>query len=97
MSSFTCLTCANIIKNCNSISCDNCDSWHHLQCTNIDIQKKLFVRDKKKKWICPKYTYCSYCNLVLKRVSNSINCNGCNVWVHLKCSGLTKKKIQCTC
>ena len=33
----------------------------------------------------------SYCNLKFKPVSNSINCDSCDGWVHLRCSGLTKE------
>ena len=55
---------------------------------------KIFVQDKKKNWLCPKCSNCSYCNLKFKPVSNSINCDSCDGWVHLKCSGLTKEKFH---
>ena len=88
MTSFTCPTCAKLINNCNSISCDNCDSWHHLICTNIDEQTfNLYINDKTK---C---TNCSDCKMKLKPISSSINCDNCNIWVHLKCSGLTKERF----
>ena len=28
-----------------------------------------------------------------KPISNSVNCDNCNVWVYLKCSGLTKERF----
>ena len=64
---------------CNSILCDNSDSC---QCTNIDILTfKLFLHDKKKKWLCPKCTSYSYWNLKFKPVRNCINCDNCDVCV----------------
>ena len=92
MVSFTCSTCAKNLGNCDSISCDKCNSWHHLSCSNTDKPTfDHYCNDKTQTWLCPDCTYlCSSCNLLFKKNSNSICCANWETWLHLKFSGLTK-------
>ena len=81
MASFTCSTCVKNLGNCDSISCDKCNSWHHLSCPNIDKSSfDHYCNNKSQTWLCSDCTcLCSSCNSIC-----------CETWLHLKCSGLTK-------
>ena len=88
-----CPTCKSKVPNVDSICCDCCDKWFHLECTEITrAQFKVFTTDGSFVWFCNKCTIdtCNKCN-ILTRHGPKLNCAKCNKHYHLRCAGLSKK------
>ena len=78
-------------KNQNSICCDSCENWFHLKCSSLSTKTfKVFCDDPNKKFICffCKNYLCRKCSKPVFNHHNSLCCDNCNFWTHLKCSGL---------
>ena len=76
----------------NSISCDYCRKWCHLQCTDLsESQFEIFSKDKSFEWACSKCVtnICNKCNILTKD-NTKIKCDKCNQNYHLRCAGLSK-------
>ena len=78
--------------NTRSICCDSCNEWFHLKCTNFTTQQfRDLSTNVEKEWVCDTCnSTCNTCAKIVNYRQNSIFCNACNKWIHLKCSGLTK-------
>ena len=79
-------------RNHKSICCSNCNKWVHFKCSNLS--KEEFINhnnDETLIWRCECCTIhrCKKCIRVIGK-GNSIFCDCCNKWTHLKCSGLSK-------
>ena len=90
---FFCPTCkVRVPEVGDSISCDNCRKWHHLECTDLTkFQFEIFTHDKSFEWICTKCVKnsCKKCNILTKQ-GTSIQCDKCENNYHLGCAGLSK-------
>ena len=91
-----CKHCLKIVYDgTNSICCNNCDNWFHVpKCAKIKVKEfKKFVQDKNLIWNC---TYCTFfpcikCKKPVFGFQNAIQCQSCDKWIHLKCSGQNDK------
>ena len=96
MSDCKCKKCQNQIgKNSNSICCDSCYKWFHFKCSNLSKTNFDFhVQNELEYWRCDYCVpYICKCKRIVKHNQNSIFCNICATWIHLKCSGLNKKEF----
>ena len=90
---YFCLYCrTRVPEDCNSISCDYCRKWCHLECTDLsESQFAIFTKDKSFEWACSKCesNLCNKCNILTKD-NTKIKCDKCNLTYHLRCAGLSK-------
>ena len=88
-----CQSCrARVPEHSDSISCDNCRKWYHLECTDLTkTQFEIFTKDKSFDFICDKCesNTCNKCN-ILTNPGNKIQCERCEKYYHLRCAGLSK-------
>ena len=83
---------ARVPENCNSISCDYCRKWCHLECTDLsESQFEIFSKDKSFEWACSncERNICNKCNILTKD-NTRIKCDKCDKNYHLRCAGLSK-------
>ena len=76
---------------------DKCEKWHDIKCAKLDDWNfRLYELDETLNWTCPTCiaSYCSKCDLPFKKSQNSVCCDCCNKWLHLKCSGLTVYQLE---
>ena len=46
----SCGVCSEHVGTCHSaVTCQECDTWHHLECLNPDIVESLMLTDS---WLC---------------------------------------------
>ena len=45
----------------NSICCDNCDKWHHLECTYLSKKEFSKLSKNDTKWYCSACNTCDHC------------------------------------
>ena len=87
-----CPSCrARVPENSDSISCDYCKKWHHLDCTDLTkAQFEIFTKVKSFEWYCSKCMNekCNKCNLL--QYGTKIQCEKCEKKYHLRCAGLSK-------
>ena len=91
--------CPKCIQTVNdSICCDRCNKWHHLNCTNISkYEFTAHTRNKYKEWKCDSCIdkYCNRCSKTFPGSNcDSICCDKCNCWYHLLCSALTTNEFK---
>ena len=90
---YFCPACkARVPEDGDSISCDYCINWHHLQCTDLNpAQFEIYARDKSFEWVCNYCVVntCHKCNILTKDCSK-IQCERCEQKYHLRCAGLSK-------
>ena len=88
-----CPSCrTKVPEDCNCISCDYCNKWYHLQCTDLtESQFDIFKKDKSFEWFCQKCesNVCRKCNIIT-RDNVRIQCQKCENKYHLRCAGLSK-------
>ena len=91
---------ARVPEDGNSISCDYCRKWYHLECTDLTkTQFDIFSKDKSFEWVCNKCVsnVCSKCS-ILTRNNTKIQCEKCMKSYHLRCAGLSRTAyIPTTC
>ena len=84
---------ARVPEDTDSIACDFCDKWYHLDCTKLTkTQFELFKKDKSFSWFCDKCNRekCKKCDIITKG-SLKIKCDLCEKNYHFKCAGLNKQ------
>ena len=75
----------------DSISCDYCRKWFHLDCTDLTKQQfEILTRVKSFEWFCSKCESekCNKCNIL--QHGTKIQCSKCEKKYHLRCAGLSK-------
>ena len=80
-----------------SICCDICNKWFHFKCSKLSKEEfNFYSKNADKIWRCPYCAIygCKNCTKVIKHNQDSICCDICNIWVHLKCSGLSKVEFK---
>ena len=96
--SYTCTVCNNLcLDNQECICCDNCDSWLHSHCTNLNTAQFNRLANSDLPFYCKhcrQILECSYCNSICDNGQNCILCNSCNNWKHLKCISLKLKSFR---
>ena len=77
------------MSNFDSICCEKCDRWYHINCTNLtNTAFNDYCDNKDKNWKCDicMLKLCRKCDLTLKyRTGNSLCCLICKYNIHLKC------------
>ena len=91
-----CIECKlDFIKKKNCIACNDCNSWFHSSCAKLSDQEFFsFCNDNTLRWVCSvckQNSHCHKCNIRFKSNDNSICCDLCQKFYHLRCSRLTKK------
>ena len=93
MRQYCCPICQKDIKNnTDCIGCDKCNKWFHFKCSNIKQSDfEIYCKEKSLDWFCTTCLKdrCNKCDIIF-RIGNSISCDSCDKWYHLKCSGLDK-------
>ena len=92
-----CKKCRKVVgRNAKSICCDSCDRWYHFKCSGLSVEQFSFhSKNELEFWRCHNCVpFRCKCNLIVRNNQNSILCNICETWVHLKCSGLTKNELS---
>ena len=93
-----CLKCQKVVyEDQNSLSCDECNKWIHLKCSRLKRKEfKLFTTNSELIFTCDfcKYYRCGKCQKHVYDHQNSICCDNCDVWTHLKCTNLTLKEYN---
>ena len=70
--------------------CSKCKVWHNFKCTGLSkLEFVKHTKDQSLYWECDKCIVyrCGKCKKIVKDNQNSIQCNGCNEWIHLICTG----------
>ena len=51
-----CRICTKTVgENHRAVSCDNCDRWLHIKCTDMEVRTYKMVREKRRfNWVCHK-------------------------------------------
>ena len=81
------------LNNQNCISCTTCNKWFHFKCTKLNLNEfNEHTKNKEKIWECSNCiaNKCKKCDKVVTYKQNSICCDLCDKWIHLKCTGLDK-------
>ena len=101
-SKFKCPKCRVVVKNVDSICCDNCLNWFHVKCSKVSrpIFNK-FLKDSTLTFVCDfctKYP-CGKCNLGVFPHNKAICCDltKCNKWYHLKCTKVSLARYNKFC
>ena len=90
-----CLSCRKIVNdNHKSINCDECNKWLHFKCSRL-TNKEFQAHTKNQSLpftciFCSDYICCA-CDKHVYHNQNSICCDSCDGWTHLKCTKLTLK------
>ena len=95
----SCLKCNKIILSSQKykLKCSSCkfDLLLH-RCSHLNMQQYV-------NYTCGKIDFiCQFCNLynclkldkLVYDKHNSVQCDGCNLWIHQKCASLTKKQYE---
>ncbi len=93
-----CLSCKKVTReNQKCIRCDECHKWLHLKCSGLTNREFLaHINDPTLDFTCSycnNYKCCS-CNKHVLDNQNSICCDNCDAWTHLKCSRLTLEEFR---
>ena len=82
-----CRKCFKVFLKHDCISCSTCNKWFHFKCSNLSFEVfQEHVKDKERNWEC-KYCLtnkCKTCDKLVNSRQNSICCDLCNKWIHLK-------------
>ena len=90
-----CRVCQNDFEppNVNSICCDNCERWLHVQCSDLNNYEYNFYRSNKDHFYCKdcvsEYELVNlgndeYCKICYRKFSSSdecLYCDGCFMWM----------------
>ena len=77
-------------NNLDSINCDKCSYWYHLNCSELSDQEfKSFLSNPSKKWVCKPCIkkYCKKCDISVHHKSK-ISCCLCHHTFHFSCVNL---------
>ena len=102
-----CRVCQNDFEppNVDSIFCDNCERWLHVQCSDLNKYEFNFYKSNKDNFYCKdcvkEYDLVNvgndeYCKICYKKFSSSdecLYCDGCFMWMHHKCSTACNKSL----
>ena len=75
-----------------SICCDICNRWFHFKCSQLSKEEfEDYVLNTHKIWRCSycQIYRCMKCTRAIKIKQNSICCDVCENWYHLKCTSLS--------
>ena len=94
-----CPSCKVPIQNPDdSLGCDRCNKSYHWPCTKLDNYIiKLHKKNPYKPWRCETCTdkYCKHCDKTFPLTDqDSICCDKCSYWYHLRCTDLTKNDFD---
>ena len=86
-----CPKCRFVVKNVDSICCDNCLNWFHFKCSKLSRATfNKFVSDQSLQFVCNFCTKfpCGKCNKGVFEYNHAICCDSsnCNKLYHLKCT-----------
>ena len=93
-----CIHCSKSTDNLDSISCDKCSYWYHLECSQLKTVEFEHMRNSPAEtWTCIpcKRKLCVKCNLSTHNKPKTICCLCKNIF-HNVCVGLPKSKIDHT-
>ena len=102
-----CRVCQNDFEppNVNSICCDNCERWLHVQCSDLNSYEYNFYRSNKDHFYCKDCVseyelvnvgndeYCKICYRKFSPSDECLYCDGCFMWMHHKCSTACNKSL----
>ena len=93
-----CASCKVNLPPDNHLGCEKCKKSFHCQCTDLD---DFLIKQHQKNpymiWRCPICTekYCISCNKTFpEECLDSIFCDRCSFWYHLRCTELSIPEFQ---
>ena len=92
---YYCPPCNNKVKTVDSICCDNCEKYYHLECSGLtNAQFDIYVADKDFTWYCKDCIEdcCRKCDIIIRR-GGKIKCDLCAKSYHLRCAGHSKTSL----
>ena len=92
---YYCPPCKNKVKTVDSICCDNCEKFYHLECSGLTkTQFDVYVGDKDFNWYCKNCIEdcCQKCEIIIRR-GGKIKCDLCCKSYHLRCAGHSKTSL----
>ena len=106
-----CRVCKNDFKppNFESIYCDGCKRWIHLNCSGLSKLNFNFYSYNSDLFYCKNCTNNfkfdivgseDFCKICFKRFSSKdkcVYCEGCFKWMHCKCVSIPNKSLNKIC
>ena len=108
---FVCSMCQKDFEppNTDSIYCDKCERWMHLNCCGISEHEFSFYVNNEDAFYCVDCVnklglntigsddFCKFCFKKFSCLDDCLFCEGCFKWIHLKCTTISVKRFEKMC
>ena len=77
------------------IECTDCEKRFHAKCSNLGADDLLKIETGNSDWYCTNCKAdCGLCSGAVLSVHKTVQCDGCEMWIHNECSFTTEAEYE---